>query len=83
MSLVDGVPRARLGMPPMPLVVVLPLIALLLLLAWLALFLFLHANEWRIVFMTDRTHLLSVPIDGTVFHRVEFPTSDGLTLEGI
>ena len=67
----------------MPVVVVLPLIALLLLLAWLALFLFLRTNESRIVFMTDRTHLSSVPIDATVFHRVQFPTSDGLSLEGI
>ena len=83
MSLIDGVPRARLGRPPVPVVVVLPLIALLLLLAWLALFLFLRANESRIVFMTDRTHSPSVPIDATVFHRVQFPTSDGLNLEGI
>jgi pimeloyl-ACP methyl ester carboxylesterase len=75
----------------MPLVVVLPLIALLPLLAWLALFLFLRANESRIVFMTDRTysfmkgrtHSSSVSIDSTVFHRVQFPTSDGLSLEGI
>jgi hypothetical protein len=83
MSLIDGVPRARLGRPPVPVVVILPLIALLLLLAWLALFLFLRANESRIVFMTDRTHSSSVPTDATVFHRVEFPTSDGLSLEGI
>jgi len=83
MSLIDGVPRARLGRPPIPVVVVLPLIALLLLLAWLAFFLFLRANESRIVFMTDRTHSSSVPIDGTEFHRVQFSTSDGLSLEGI
>src|SRR6266568_2138150 len=83
MSLIDGAPRARLGSSPMPVVVVLPLIALSLLLAWLALFLFLRANESRIVFMTDRTHSSSVPIDGTAFHRVQFPTSDGLSLEGI
>lgn len=73
----------------MPRVVVLPLIALLSLLAWLALFLFLRANESRIVFRTDRTHSFisgfpsSVPIEGAVFHRVQFPTSDGLSLEGI
>ena len=83
MSLIDGVPRARLGRPPVPAVLVVPLIAVLLLLAWLALFLFLRVNESRIVFMTDRTHGSSVPIDGTAFHRVEFPTSDGLSLEGI
>lgn len=83
MSLIDGVPRARLGIPPMRRVVFLPLIALLSLLAWVALFLFLRANESRIVFMTNRTHSSSVPIDGTVFHRVRFPTSDGLSLEGI
>ena len=59
----------------MPVVVVWPLTALSLLLVWLALFLFLRANESRIVFMTDRTHSSSVPIDGTAFHRVQFPTS--------
>ena len=67
----------------MPVVVLLQLIALSLLLAWLALFLFLRANESRIVFMTDRTHASSVAIDGTAFHRIQFPTSDGLSLEGI
>jgi len=66
-----------------PVVVVLPLIALFLLLAWLAFFLFLRANESRIVFMADRTHSPSVPIDARVFHRVQFPTTDGLSLEGI
>jgi len=35
------------------------------------------------VFMTDRTHSSSVPIEGAGFHRVLFPTSDGLSLEGI
>lgn len=83
MSLIDGVPRARLGRPPVPPVVVWPLIALLLLLAWLALFLFLRTHESRIVFMTDRTHSSSVPIDGTAFHRIQFQTSGGLSLEGI
>ena len=78
MGFIDGVPRARLGRPPTPVVVV-PFIAL----AWLALFLFLRANESRIVFMTERTHSPGVRIDGTVFHRVRFPTSDGLRLEGI
>jgi uncharacterized protein len=78
MGLIDGVPRERLGRPPTP-VVVLPFIAL----TWLALFLFLRANESRIVFGTDRTHSPSLPIDGTTFHRVRFPTSDGLRLEGI
>ena len=67
----------------MPVVLVWPLIALLLLLAWLALFLFLRSHESRIVFMADRTHGWSVPIDGQEFRRVQFPTSDGLRLEGI
>jgi uncharacterized protein len=83
MSLIDGVPHARLGRPPLPPGVVLSVIPLLLLLSWLALFLYLRANESRIVFMTGRTHWSSVPVDGTTVHRVQFPTSDGLSLEGI
>lgn len=83
MSVIDGVPRARLGTPPVPLVVALPIVALVLLLAWVALFLVLRANESRLVFMTGRTHASSAPIDAKGFQRVHFPTSDGLHLEGL
>jgi uncharacterized protein len=68
---------------------VLAFIALLSLLAWLALFLFLRANESRIVFQTIRTHSFisrfpsSGPFDDTVFRRVQLRTRDGLSLEGV
>jgi pimeloyl-ACP methyl ester carboxylesterase len=83
MSLIDGLPRARLGRPPVSVVVILRLIGLVLLLAWFGLFLYLRANESRIVFMATRTHWSSIPIDATAFHRVQFSTSDGLSLEGL
>jgi hypothetical protein len=82
-SLIDGIPRARLGRPPLPGVALVALIGGLALLGWLGLFLLLRANESRMVFMTDRTHFSRVPFDGTVVHRVQFATSDGLSLEGI
>ena len=81
--MIEGVPRARLGRSPLPRIVVLPLIAVVALLAWLALFVYLRANESRIVFMTDRTHVSRVPFDGTAVHRAQFATTDGLSLEGI
>ena len=67
----------------MPVGVTARLAALGLVIAWLALFTFLRANESRIVFMAGRTHFSWNVPRGSSFHRVEFPTSDGLSLEGI